>query len=74
MTFRTDFYGRKDKTPTFTDNRKRGIAEERVVLVEEPNQNILVTYTSGSFSSILEAMIQFLKTFYCTGRSVGHRL
>lgn len=41
MTFRTDFYGRKDKTPTFTDNRKRAIVEEHVVLVEEPRSKYI---------------------------------
>lgn len=56
------FDGRKDKTLTFTDNRKRTIVEEHITLLQEPGSNYIghLSPVSGTALSILDSLIEFL--------------
>lgn len=57
------FDGRKDKTLTYSENRKRMVTEEHVVLIEEPDSKYIghISPKSGSALSILNAITEFFE-------------
>ena len=58
------FDGRKDKTLTFSEKRKRTIIEEHIVLIQEPESKYLghISPLSGSAQNILRSMLDFLQS------------
>ncbi|CAH1106918.1 unnamed protein product [Psylliodes chrysocephalus] len=57
------FDGRKYKTLTYSENRKRMVTEEHVVLIEEPDSKYIghISPKSGSALSILNAITEFFE-------------